>query len=39
MLVKIDIKLAIMACKWAPSCKKFALGSCPNTVTIGFYSP
>jgi len=38
MLVNIDVKLSVMACKWAPSCKKFALGSCPNTLILGFYN-
>lgn len=38
MFVKVDCKLAVMSCKWAPCCKKFALGACPNTLGIGFYN-
>ena len=39
MLVNIDVKLSVLACKWAQSCKKFALGSCPNTLILGYYNP
>lgn len=38
MLVNIDIKLSIMAAKWAPSSKKFALGSACRTLAVGFYN-
>lgn len=38
MLVNIDIKLSILCVKWAPSTKKFALGSSCNTVAVGFYN-
>lgn len=38
MMVNIDAKLSVMACKWAPSCKKFAIGACPNTLIIGYYN-
>lgn len=38
MLVSINVKLSVMACKWGASCKKFALGSCPSSLIIGFYS-
>ncbi len=38
MLVNIDIKLSILAAKWAPSCKKFALGSSCMTIAVGFYN-
>lgn len=38
MLVNIDIKLSILCVKWAPSAKKFALGSSCNTVAVGFYN-
>ena len=38
MLVNIDIKLSILCAKWAPSAKKFALGSSCRTVSIGFYN-
>ena len=39
MLVNIDVRLSIMACKWAQSCKKFALASLPTSLIIGYYSP
>ena len=38
MLVNIDIKLSILASKWAPSSKKFALGSSCSTLALGFYN-
>ena len=38
MLVNIDIKLSILVSKWAPSSKKFALGSSCNTLALGFYN-
>ena len=38
MLVNIDIKLSILVSKWAPSTKKFALGSSCNTLALGFYN-
>ena len=37
-LVNIDIKLSILVSKWAPSGKKFALGSACNTIALGFYN-
>ena len=39
MLVNIDVRLSIMACKWAQSCKKFALASLPTSLSIGYYNP
>jgi hypothetical protein len=39
MLVNIDVKLSVLACKWAPSSRKFALGSCPSTLTLCYFSP
>lgn len=39
MLVNIDVRLSVIACKWAPSCKKFALASLPSSLIIGFYNP
>lgn len=38
MLVNIDIKLSIIVSKWAPSAKKFALGSTCNTIALGFFN-
>lgn len=38
MLVNIDIKLSILCAKWAPSAKKFALGSSCNNIALGFYN-
>ncbi len=38
MLVNIDIRLSILVSKWAPSTKKFALGSSCCTLALGFYS-
>lgn len=38
MLVTIDVRLSILACKWAPSCKKFALAACPTSLIVGFYN-
>ncbi len=38
MLVNIDVRLSVMACKWAESCKKFALAACPTTLFVGFYN-
>ncbi len=38
MLVNIDIKLSILSSKWAPSCKKIALGSSCSTLAIGYYN-
>ncbi len=38
MLVTIDVRLSILACKWAPSCKKFALAACPTSLIVGYYS-
>jgi actin related protein 2/3 complex subunit 1A/1B len=38
MLVNIDIKLSILVSKWAPSGKKFALGSSCNTLALGYYN-
>lgn len=38
MLVNIDAKLSILACKWAPSCKKFALAACPTSLIFGYYN-
>ena len=38
MLVNIDIKLSIVVSKWAPSAKKFALGSTCNTIALGFFN-
>jgi WD40 repeat protein len=38
MLAKIDVRLSIMACKWAPSCKKFALAACPSSLIVGYYN-
>lgn len=39
MLVNIDVRLSVMACKWAPNCKKFALAALPNSLIIGYYNP
>lgn len=39
MLVNIDVKLSVLACRWAPSCRKFALGSCPSSLTFCYFSP
>ena len=38
MLVNIDLKLSILTAKWAPSTKKFALGSSCNTLSLGFFN-
>lgn len=38
MLVNIDIKLSILTAKWAPSTRKFALGSSCNTLSLGFFN-
>jgi WD40 repeat protein len=38
MLVNIDIKLSIIVSRWAPSAKKFALGSTCNTIALGFFN-
>lgn len=38
MLANIDVRLSILACKWAPSCKKFALAACPNSLIVGYYN-
>lgn len=38
MLVNIDVKLSILTAKWAPSAKKFALGSSCNTLALGLYN-
>lgn len=38
MLVNIDIKLSILVAKWAPSCRKFALGSTCNTLAISYFN-
>lgn len=38
MLVNIDIKLSILCAKWAPSTKKFGLGSSCRTLALGFYN-
>jgi hypothetical protein len=37
-LVNIDIKLSILVSKWAPSARKFALGSSCNTIALGFFN-
>lgn len=37
MLVNIDIKLSILAAKWAPNGRKFALGSACSTLALGFF--
>lgn len=39
MLVNIDVRLSVMGCKWAQSCKKFALASLPTSLIIGYYNP
>jgi len=38
MLVNIDVRLSVMACKWAPSCKKFAIAALPTSLIIGYYN-
>lgn len=38
MLANLDAKLSILACKWAPSCKKFALAACPTSLIVGYYN-
>ena len=38
MLANIDVRLSILACKWAPSCKKFALAACPTSLIVGYYN-
>lgn len=38
MLVNIDIKLSILVAKWAPSTRKFAMGSSCNTLAISYYN-
>lgn len=38
MLVNIDIKLSILVAKWAPSCRKFAVGSTCNTLAISYFN-
>jgi WD40 repeat protein len=39
MFVNIDVRLSAMACKWALSCKKFAVAALPTSLIIGYYSP
>jgi actin related protein 2/3 complex subunit 1A/1B len=38
MLVNIDIRLSILVSKWAPSGRKFALGSSCSTLALGYYN-
>lgn len=38
MLVNIDIKLSILVARWAPSARKFAMGSSCNTLAISYYN-
>lgn len=38
MLVNIDIKLSILVSRWAPSAKKFALGSTCNTLAVSYFN-
>ncbi len=38
MLVNIDIKLSILVARWAPSARKFAMGSACNTLAISYYN-
>jgi len=38
MLVNIDIKLSILAARWAPSNKKFSLGASCSTLALGYYN-
>jgi len=37
-MVNIDIKLSILTAKWAPSNKKFALGSSCSTISLGYFN-
>jgi WD40 repeat protein len=39
MFVNIDVRLSAMACKWALSCKKFAIAALPTSLIVGYYSP
>jgi actin related protein 2/3 complex subunit 1A/1B len=38
MLVNIDIKLSILVARWAPSARKFAMGSSCNTLAISYFN-
>jgi len=38
MLVNIDLRLSILVSKWAPSARKFALGSSCNVLALGYYN-
>jgi actin related protein 2/3 complex, subunit 1A/1B len=38
MLVNIDIKLSILVAKWAPSSRKFAMGSACNTLAVSYFN-
>ncbi len=37
-LVNSNIKLSILACKWAPSSRKFGFGSACSTIGVGFWN-
>lgn len=38
MLANIDVRLSILSCKWAASCKKFALAACPTSLFVCYYN-